>query len=157
MASPSCCISEDSRPSTNETHWSLIPPAQGPLRQAGCEPAPTPIPGGSRPRAPPHGAPQSTGERSRPGGHCYLHCGEPTPTEEPTPPGESGAHCPRGQISGWPSPPISGQEAHRQLSGGEGHRDPLLLHPSPSYSKAADHGPQTGTIGQWLAVHWSGS
>ena len=36
------------------------------------------------------------------------------------------------------------------------HLSPLL-HPSPSYSKAAEHGPQTGTIGLWLAVHWSGS
>lgn len=81
MASPSCFISEDSVPSTNETPWSLIPPppAQGPLGQAGCGPAPTPTPGGSRPRAPSQGAPQSTGERSRPGGTVTCTVGSPPP------------------------------------------------------------------------------
>lgn len=156
MASPSCCISEDSRPSTNETHWSLIPHTQGPLGQAGCGPAPTPTPGGSRPRAPPHGAPQSTGERSKPGGHCYLHCGEPTPTRNRLLQVNLGPTALEAKFQAGPALPSQDKKLI-VLSGGEGHRDPLLLHPSPSYSRAADYGPQIGTIGQWLEVHWSGS
>lgn len=69
-----CDFGKDSRASTKETPQSLTLP-QAPPGPPVCGPTP----GGTRPRAPPQGAPQVTGEARRPGGHRRLRRGEPPP------------------------------------------------------------------------------